>query len=234
MIQLNKVGAIFIKQIKDTLKDTQVLVLYIVYPLLGFIMVTAIAPQVGEENFFIKIFASMHMVFLPIVATASVVAEEKEKSTLKVLMLANVKPITYLIGVGSFIFLGTHLGTLCFAIMGKWSGGSFVSFIMNMMLGSICSMLIGFIVGLVAKNQMGATALTVPLGLVLSLLPMLSSFNTSIEKIAKITYSQQISYLISKPSLRMYTLEQGAIIGINLLLVFIIFFSVYRKQFREV
>lgn len=56
MIQLNKVGAIFIKQIKDTLKDTQVLVLYIVYPLLGFIMVTAIAPQVGEENFFIKIF----------------------------------------------------------------------------------------------------------------------------------------------------------------------------------
>ncbi len=234
MIQLNKVGAIFTKQIKDTLKDTQVLVLYIVYPLLGFIMVTAIAPQVGEENFFIKIFASMHMVFLPIVATASVVAEEKEKSTLKVLMLANVKPITYLVGVGSFIFIGTHLGTLCFAILGKWSGESFIGFVINMMLGSICSMLIGFIVGLVAKNQMGATALTVPLGLVLSLLPMLASFNASIERVARITYSQQISYLLNRPSLNLYTLEQGVIIGINLLLVLIIFFSVYRKQFREV
>ena len=232
-MKLDKVKAIFMKQLKDTIKNMQVLVLYMVYPLIGFIMMTTVASAVGQENFFIKIFASMHMVFLPIVATASVVAEEKEKNTLKVLMLANVKPITYLLGVGSFIFLGTHIGTLCFAILGGWSGGAFVSFVLSMMLGSICSMLIGFTVGLMAKNQAGGTGLTIPLGLILSFLPMLASFNEGIEKIAKITYSQQISYLLNEPSFVGYTLERISVVGVNFIMVMFIFYITYKKQFIE-
>ena len=232
-MQLSKVKAIFIKQLKDTIKNMQVLVLYIIYPLIGLIMMTTVAPAMGKGNFLIKIFASMHMVYLPIVATASVVAEEKEKNTLKVLMLANVKPITYLLGVGSFIFLGTHIGTLCFAILGGWSGGAFVSFVLSMMLGSICSILIGFTVGLVARNQTGATGLAVPIGLIFSFLPMLASFNQGIEKIAKIAYSQQISYLLNEPSFVGYTLERISVVGANFIMVMFIFYITYKKQFIE-
>ena len=232
-MQLDKAKAIFIKQFKDTIKNMQVLVLYIVYPLIGFIMMSTVATAVGKESFFIMTFASMHMVFLPIVATASVVAEEKEKNTLKVLMLANVKPITYLLGVGSFIFLGTHIGTLCFAFLGGWSGSEFVSFVLSMMLGSICSILIGFTVGLMARNQAGGTGLTIPLGLILSFLPMLASFNEGIEKIAKITYSQQISYLLNEPSFVGYTLERISVVGANFIMVMFIFYIAYKKQFIE-
>lgn len=49
-------------------------------------------------------FITMHIVMIPIINMANIIAEEKEKNTLRVLIMSNVKPMEYLIGIGLSVF----------------------------------------------------------------------------------------------------------------------------------
>ena len=94
---MNNITTIFIKQIKDTLKNKSVLIQFLMFPLLTVLMENAIHMENMPEHFFVKLFSSMFIGMAPLVSTASIIAEEKEKDTLRVLMMSNVHPIQYLL-----------------------------------------------------------------------------------------------------------------------------------------
>lgn len=229
-MQPYKIHAIFMKQCKDTMKNTQILMLFIIYPIVAYMLTVAMPDNDAQVSMFIKIFATMHMVFAPVVTTTNIISEEKEKNTLRVLIMSNVSAVEYLLGIGSFVFLCTGVGTLFFVLLGGYQGEAMIIFLASMMLGTICSILLGFTVGILARNQMAATAVTVPVGLLLAFLPMLSTFNTSIEKFASITYSQQISYLLEKPVVSGFTLHRVLPIGINFMVIAIFFYIIFRRK----
>ena len=56
------------------------------------IMENAISLEGMPELFFTKLFAIMYIGMAPITSVAAIISEEKEKNTLRVLMMANVKP----------------------------------------------------------------------------------------------------------------------------------------------
>ena len=76
---------------------------------------------------------------------------------------------------------------------------------------------------------MMATSLTVPVLSIFSFLPMLSMFNETIEKIAKVVYSQQISILINSIGHVQVSFENAGIILINIVLAGIAFGFAYKK-----
>ena len=227
------ISAIFLKQIKETFKNKTVLIQFIMFPAFAFIMENAIKIDNMPDHFFVKLFAVMFVGMAPLTCVSSIISEEKEKNTLRALMMSNVKPTQYLFGVGSYIWLMCMVGAFVFAICGNYSGKDFIMFILIMAAGVLLSILIGAIIGICCKNQMTSTSITVPIMMIFSFLPMISMFNESIEKVAKVTYSQQISILINGIGITPIQFENIAIIAVNLLLAVICFAIAFKKRGLE-
>lgn len=224
------ITSIFSKQIKDTIKNKEVLIQFILFPLIAFILTQTIAGSSDEisPKYFLNMFAPMYVGFVPISVMSSIISEEKEKFTLKALIMANVKPWQYLIGVGAYCLIMCTIGSLAFALMSGYTGTLFVKYMAVMISGILASSLLGAAIGMMSRNQMAATALGLPVAMVFSFLPMIVMFNSKFEVFAKYLHTQQINYLIEDLS-NNFTLDRFIIIGANILLFTIIFMFTYKK-----
>ena len=228
---MNNISAVFWKQIRETLKNKPILIQFLMFPVLAVIMETAVKIEDMPEHFFAKLFAVMFVGMAPLTCMSSVISEEKEKNTLRVLMMSNVKPVQYLLGIGSYIWIMCMAGAAVFAALCGYEGAEIMRFMLIMAVGIILSMLIGAVIGIAAANQMTSTSVTLPVMMILSFLPMLSLFNETIEKIARVTYSQQISLLVNNNFENMG--ESIIVTAINFVLVAALFFIAYRKKGME-
>lgn len=222
------------KQLKDTLKNKTVLIQFIMFPVLGIIMTKAIQIENMPENFFVNLFVTMYIGMAPLTSISAIISEEKEKNTLRVLLMADVSPMQYLIGIGSYVFFACMLGGIVFCyLLDGVTGMQRMWFLLIVAIGIIASMVMGAAIGVGSKNQMSATSVTVPVMMVFSFLPMLSMFNDKIEKIAKITYSEQIRLMISNLENSGDYAQNLVVIFLNILLFGVIFFVLYKKIYRN-
>lgn len=221
---------IFQKQLKDTLKNKEVLIQFIMFPVMAVIMTNIIHIEGMPRTYFPNLFASMFIGMSPLTSMASIIAEEKEKNTLRVLLMSNVHPIEYLLGVGCYIWLICMLGSSVFCVTGGYQGKQALFFLLAMAAGILTSLTIGAAIGTWSKNQMAATSLTVPVMMLFSFLPMLSTFNETIAKIAKVTYSQQVNLLFSQIHDLQLRTENVVIISLNMAIAFLLFFYAYKKS----
>ena len=184
------------KQLKDTIKNKTILIQFILFPLMTVIMENAISLEGMPELFFTKLFAIMYIGMAPITSVAAIISEEKEKNTLRVLMMANVKPWQYLCGVGFYVWAICMLGA---GVMSLGFSGKDRAFFLGLMgIGFFISILAGACVGIFAKNQMAATSLVMPGMMILAFIPMLSMFNEKIAKVATIFYTEQLKNILEK------------------------------------
>ena len=166
----------------------------------------------------------------PLTCMSSILSEEKEKNTLRALLMSNVKPVQYLLGVGSYLWLMCMAGSVVFALCGQYRGKELVAFLLIMAAGILLSILVGAAIGVFSRNQMTATSITIPVMMVFSFLPMIATFNEKIAKFAKITYSQQISMLINNINDVTIEMENVVILLANMLVAIVLFLlAFYRK-----
>lgn len=228
---MKNIRAILWKQVKDTFQNKEVLIQFIMFPLLVILMENTITMKDMPEHFFVKLFATMYIGMAPLTSMAAVLAEEKEKNTLKALLMADVKPAEYLLGVGGYIWVVCMAGSLVFGMVGEYQGKQLFFFLAVMAAGILASLLIGAAIGIWSRNQMMATSLTMPVMMVFAFLPMLSAFNDMVKKVAKFAYSEQISILINhlgQIDVRM-GLESALVILVNAAAAVICFVFAYRK-----
>ena len=230
---MKNIKAVFLKQLSDTLKNKTVLIQFVMFPALVIIMENAIKLDDMPEHFFAKMFAVMFVGMAPITCMSAIISEEKEKNTLRVLMMSNVKPAEYLVGVGVYVFMMCAFGTAVFAVVGGYTGADLAVFIGIMAVGIILSELTGAVIGVFSRNQMTATSITVPVMMIFAFLPMLSMFNDTIKTAAKVTYSQQISELINGIGASDISAESVIVISANLVLAAILFTVAYRRKGLE-
>lgn len=170
------------------------------------IMEHAITLNDMPELFFTRLFSTMYIGMAPLTAMAAIISEEKEKNTLRVLMMANVKPWQYLAGTGSYVFL------ICMAGAGVMTSGLPLTAIPFYML-------------------------TMPVMMILSFLPMLSMFNDSIRKVARIFYTQQLKLCLDHvpaASLASSVFREAlAIILINAIIITGVYVVIYKRKGLE-
>ena len=228
---MRNVVTIVKKQLKDTLKNKTVLIQFVMFPVLTLIFEHAINIPDMPELFFAKLFSVMYMGMAPLTAVAAIISEEKEKNTLRVLMIANVKPWEYLMGVGIYVW------TICMAGAGviatSFPAKDIPFYLAVMAAGFIISIAVGACVGIFAPNQMVSTSMVLPVMLVFSFAPMLAMFNDKIEKIARIFYTQQIRVLLNNMTFDGIKPENFAIVAVNALLAIILFFAAFKKKGLE-
>lgn len=221
--------AIFRKQLKDTLKNKTVLIQFVMFPILTLVMNNAIKIDGMPGNFFVNLFAAMYVGMAPLTSMAAIIAEEKENNTLRVLMMSNVKPREYLVGVGCYVWFSCMLGAAIICIAGSFKPQTGAVFLGVMAAGIFVSLLAGAAIGTWSKTQMMATSLTIPIMMVFSFLPMLSMFNTTIAKIAKYTYTEQISLMLYRIDSLNFRAENFIIVAANTAIAAALFTAAYQK-----
>ncbi|MBE6764553.1 MAG: ABC transporter permease [Ruminococcaceae bacterium] len=196
---MKNISAIFFRQLKDTIKNKSVLIQFLMFPMMTLIMENTIKLDNMPPNFFAELYAVMYVGMAPLTAVSSIIAEEKEKNTLRVLLMANVKPHEYMLGVGSYVWLLCMAGALVIGLCADYSALAMVGYMLVMAVGFVISILAGATVGLLSPGQMAATSISVPMMTVFSFLPMIAMFNSTIEKIAKFCYTYQIKLFLALP-----------------------------------
>ena len=230
---MKNTAVIFRKQLSDTLKNKTILIQFLMFPVLVIIMENLVRIEDMPEHFFVKLFAVMFVGMAPLTCMSAIISEEKEKNTLRVLMMSNVRPAEYLAGVGAYVFVMCSAGMAVFAAAGGYSGTGLVRFIAVMSAGIILSELTGAVIGVFSRNQMTATSVTVPVMMIFSFLPMLSMFNDTVRNAARITYSQQISDLINGIGTSGVSAESVIVIAVNAVIAAALFVIVYRRKGLE-
>ena len=165
---MNNIIAILKRQLKDILKNKTILTL---------VMNHAITIDGMPENFFVNLFATMYVGMAPLTSMAAIIAEEKEKNTLRVLMMSNVRPHEYLLGIGSYVSLACVMGAFVICAAGSYKPWEKVIFMGIMAIGIPVSLLVGAVIGVWSQTQMMATSVSIPVMMIFSFVPMLSLFN---------------------------------------------------------
>lgn len=228
---INHVWAILWKQLKDTVKNKTILIQFVMFPCMTIVMENAVHIQDMPQHFFANLFAVMYVGMAPLMSAAAIISEEREKNTLRVLQMCNVKAVEYLLGNAIYVVCICMLGSLVIGIAGGYAGVYLLRFMLLMAFGHVVSFLIGATIGVLSKNQMVATSVTAPVMMVLSFLPMLSMFNANIRKVAKFIYSEQLYLLMNHLAKIKITVETGVILGVNVMVVLGLFVFAYRKRF---
>lgn len=218
------------KQFKDTFKNKTILIQFVMFPAITLIMENSVHIDDMPKHFFANLFAMMYVGMAPLTSAASIISEEKEKHTLRVLQMCNVKASAYLIGNAIYIITLCMAGSLVIGIAGGYTGITLLRFLSILLVGHCCSFVLGAAVGIACKNQMAATSVNIPIMMVLSFSPMLSIFNESIKKISKYIYSEQLYILINHlPKIDIST-EVFVIMACNILLICVLFFRIYKTR----
>ncbi|MCL2531650.1 MAG: hypothetical protein FWE40_05785 [Oscillospiraceae bacterium] len=238
--------AIFRKQFLDLFKNIELLMNFIIYPFIAWLMGTLASPNfdgvppdiaemlvAGMPNM-VLMMATMFAGMGLIPNIASVIAEDIEKKSLRVLSMAGVKPISYLLGVGGVTFLISVFSTFAFGLIADLaSARELLIFVAAMLSAVVASIFLGAMIGILARGQQAASGLTMPAAVVLGFGPMLAQFNGTVRTLMTPFYTQQLNaivdYFVGGPAAAPLW-QSFAIIWGNVLVLGILFAVVYRKK----
>ena len=213
------------------MKNKTVLIQFLLFPLLTLIMENAITLEGMPPLFFTRLFSVMYIGMAPLTAVASILSEEKEKNTLRVLTMANVKPGQYLTGIGTYVWVICMIGA---GVMSTGFSGQVIPFYLLIMgIGFAISILAGACVGIYAKNQMAATSIVMPLMMIFAFAPMLAMFNEKIAKIAKYIYTQQLRELLDRMTFDGFKAEGARVLAVNVMLMTVLFTVFFKRKGLE-
>ena len=241
---MRNLKAIFKKQLKSTVKNPQILFQFIMFPLLAFLMdimmvtdfegipediaamLEANMPNMATMQ--ASMFAGMGLIMV----IAGIVAEDIEKKSLRFLMMAGVKPGAYLLGTSSVIFFVSFFTSVAFSFIGGFTGLDFWIFTASMMSGVTGSIVLGATIGILTKNQQSASAISLPVGLLLGFGPLMAQFNDRLARMLHIFYTQQLNvvanYLTAGADTPLW--QSFAIMWANVAVLGILFAIVFNKK----
>ncbi|MDR2832772.1 MAG: ABC transporter permease [Streptococcaceae bacterium] len=225
--------AIFKSVIQDTMVNFSSLGNFIAFPVLAFIMTEFIAkPDPYTPNdMFVGTFAAMFAGMVLIMQMAAAVATDREYKTLRFLMMAGVKPHSYLIGTAGAYLSLSLLVTGAFAFIGGYTGVELLGFVLVMILGLIASMTLGMTIGIFCDNQQKAIAMSTPVGMGLMFLPMFGQFNEHVYRFSQFLFNIQINTVVSDLSANFG--QSLLIILANIMVFVVLFVTAFKvKGFR--
>ncbi len=157
----------------------------------------------GSEHFLNAMALSMGVVMnigmCGIYCPSLLLAEEKEKKTLRVLMTSSVSGMEFFFGSLLPIFLVTSIINFVLIPLSGCSvtGSNLAIFGLVTILATLTSCILGMLLGIFAKNQVSASTLTTPFLLILMLVPMFSSIVESLKSLSMFIFTGVVQDMIT-------------------------------------
>ncbi len=141
--------------------------------------------MIGMDGAYVlQLCAIMSIAIVPATILPMMIAEEKEKYTLRSLMLANVKGIEFLAAKLEVCLVLTLIDALLIFFLAGGEAEHLIVYIAAVLLASFGLSFLGAVTGLLAKDQSSAGTISTPLLLIIMIPPLFSGLNEVITKIA--------------------------------------------------
>ena len=237
MNSISRIKAIFIKETQDVKSNANVIFMFLIPVILTLIYKYMIQgmPEGMAITFGLLFLAVMIGMYVP----SMIIAEEKEKKTLQVLLLSPAKPAEVFIGKGLLTFISIIVfALLLMAIEGSmWDKSPII--LLALTLVSISCIFIGMIVGMLSQNQMATGAIGFPVYMLFLMLPLLTIVNgqSVMTKIASVLPTYHFTQILYKIFTTEYTFQDFYVNFLAILascaVVLILVYVVYRRKGLE-
>ena len=227
---LGNVKAIVYLMTRTFISDKSFLIQFFMFPVLAAVMThfVASADEYMPDTMFVSMFSAMFAGMILITVTAGIIAGEKENKSMRLLIMSGVKPVQFLIGVTLSLMALSFVSVLAFAVQLGGTAGELAVFMLMMMLGVLCSIMLGATIGLIANSVQSSTAIAVPVAIVLAFSPMLANFNDTIRSIFQFFYTMQVSETIDNLSAN--PTEALLIVAVNAVVLMGVFLAAYHRK----
>ncbi len=225
-----RIYALSLKEMQDLRHNGSILSMLVV-PLLMTFLWSSLLNMDAEPSFIIgTLFA---VVMIGVYSPAMLLAEEKEKHTLRVLMLSPATPGEVLISKGLVTFLSILLVTLLLIPISGATVQNYAILSVILVLGSAFVILLGFTIGLLAPNQMATGYIGMPIYLLLLLIPMLGQQSASMAKLARFVPSNCIGdgvYRALQGQATVAASREFWVLGIASVIILGLFIVLYKRH----
>ncbi|GAA0179992.1 ABC transporter permease [Clostridium sediminicola] len=180
---MKKVNALFIKETKDLKKNANILLMSAL-PIIFSLIYSRLFKSSEGVSMILATCTNMNFCMVASFVIAMLIAEEKEKNTLKTLMLSGVSPMEFLLGKALVTILIANFSNIFIFIIFGLDFQYFVQFFIVGLILSISMVIIGAVIGLLSKNQMASGTVGMPITMGFLIIPTLASLNKTFEIIA--------------------------------------------------
>jgi len=216
---MNAFKAIFIKQLNDFPKNVSVAGMFIMYPLIAWILSSFIggggetyyeqAAMQEQANMMVMQFTMIFVGMTPLIMIANAIAEDNEYKSLRFLVTAGVKPVQYLAGLMAFTIIASVLPLVAFGFLANLEGADMATFMGLGMLGVFASSVLGAVIGLFSKNVQQCAAIYTPIMMILAFVPFLSVFSETVAQVGRFIFTGQIFMALAEVALGYETVIGG-------------------------
>lgn len=231
-MKLRRIFAVLKKQMLDTAQNTSVLLSFAIFPLTCLVFV--LMRSDGSEIYRMSIVMSMCTIFTgmtPFTTINGIIREDKFTGVTRMLIMSNVKPLEYLIGITLYIMTVSSVIAVIFGLIGGLTGISLLWFVLSLLLGTFTTLVFGSMMTVQTNNQSAASAVVSIIAIFNGMVPTLAASSPAFSKIARFWYTMQFNNLIGDIWDCYYANvpERLLIIGANLA-VFVVLFAVLFKK----
>jgi len=235
-VNLKRINAIFIKELQDVRKNTNVIYMFFL-PVILTILWDKFIPDM-PAGFALGFGLLFLVVMVGMYVPSMIIAEEKEKKTMGVLMLSPATPLEVFIGKGLLTFVSIIVITIILILVTGSQVVHLPVILVSTILASICSILIGMIVGLLAANQMATGVIGTPIYLLLLIFPLYGGmgveFMRVISKFLPTYYYFEMLRRALEEGQNLINMPKLLLILLFFILIFfIVLHNVYRKKGLE-
>lgn len=186
-MRIHVLSALFRKDFKSCMGNKNVLITLLL-PVFFAVAYTYLLSDLTElpGEFVLLLCSVMVLSIIPLSTLSTMIAEEKEKHTLRSLMLANVKGVEFLLSKALVCILILLVEAVLLYVVCNPGVEGALGYALVMILASLAIIFFGAVVGISAKDQMSAGTLGSPLMMLFLLPPIFGQFNETVGKIAKL------------------------------------------------
>ncbi len=226
-----KIKALFKLGIEDLSKNMNVFI-YVLMPL-GFAFLYSNIGEGSKESLF-SLCVLLNIAMVPVALMGTIIAEEKEKNTLRTLMLNDVKGFEILFAKAFICMLFVFVNDILIYFVFQLPMASFLLYQGVTLLVGIAVIFFGAFVGLMAKNQMSAGLLSLPFMFLLMAPMFIMLFKNDIaSKISSFLPTDAMMTILAKISQNEMTLSSVGMPFVVVIAWFILSFLLFNVAYKK-
>ncbi|GKX28266.1 membrane protein [Vallitalea longa] len=230
---MRRVNALVRKEMKDIVRNPNITVVGLI-PLIGAIFISIMVTDEVIKMQLLPVLFLMNSALLTPMIMAMIISEEKEKNTLRTLMLSTVTPTEFLTGKGIVTWLYANITNIAIYLIISSPKEYLLIYIITSLFTSTIMIFIGAIIGIISKTVMSTGTNSLPILLIFYIFPYLAQFNITLSHIAVFlpTYHSQmlLNKMVNNHNIDIdYGRNFIALIA-WILISFIIFVMIYRRR----
>lgn len=218
-ITMRKISALLHKEIKMFPKNKNVLLISLLPVVFSVIYSRTFGEEANGMSNVAMMFmcVTMNIVLVAAFVMAMLIAEEKEKNTLRTLMLSGISPTEFLIGKMIITIIITTISNIIIYFIFNLNASYLGSYLLIITSNVIIMIIVGAVIGILSPNLMSTGVIGMPVLMVFFMLPLLAMMNKTVETIARFVPGYAMKLLL-EPALSGKSLGTDALMNILVIL----------------